>query len=182
MQTERCRRPASSPTYVLHRGVEGAAWPTAAPSSRRGGPRPWLVDITDLGGKRWVSLVAAGPLLAFILVFLDNGITWHLVNRPENKLTHGSAFNYDTVVTGIMIVVNSFLGLPWLVAATVRSINHVQAMSEKDEKGKVGAVPRRRRPCPRPPLTHPPTRRPPPQVTHVQQTRLTTSSSTCSSS
>ena len=160
VQTETLQAPDEfAPTYACcSEACEGAAWPDGCPElAAPWGPRPWLVDITDLNGKWWVSLVAAGPaLLAFILVFLDNGITWHLVNRPENKLTHGSAFNYDTVVTGIMIVVNSFLGLPWLVAATVRSINHVQAMSEKDEKGKVGAVPRRRHRCPRPPLTHRP--------------------------
>lgn len=144
VQTETLQAPDEfAPTYACcSEACEGAAWPDGCPElAAPWGPRPWLVDITDLNGKWWVSLVAAGPaLLAFILVFLDNGITWHLVNRPENKLTHGSAFNYDTVVTGIMIVVNSFLGLPWLVAATVRSINHVQAMSEKDEKGKVAAA------------------------------------------
>ena len=112
-------------------------------------------------------LAAPIALLAFILVFLDDGITWHLINRPENKLTHGAAYNYDTILIGIMLVVNSMLGLPWyvssgrnrqlntqadpnvacllncrrLVAATVRSINHVQAMAEKDPvTGKVVAT------------------------------------------
>ena len=67
--------------------------------------------------------MAAGPaLLAFILVFLDDGITWHLINSPHHKLTHGEAYNYDTIIIGIAIAVNSLLGLPWLVAATVRSL------------------------------------------------------------
>jgi len=79
-------------------------------------------------------------MLAFILVFLDDGITWHLINRAENKLTHGAAYNYDTIIIGAMIVVNSCLGLPWLVAATVRSVNHVQAMAEKDASGKIISV------------------------------------------
>ena len=52
------------------------------------------MDISDLNGKEWVPFFATiAALLAFILVFLDNGITWHLINRPENLLTHGSAYN-----------------------------------------------------------------------------------------
>jgi hypothetical protein len=36
--------------------------------------RPWFVDFSDLNGKSWVPIVAAGPaVLAFVLVFLDNG-------------------------------------------------------------------------------------------------------------
>ena len=43
------------------------------------GRRPWIVDLSDLNGKSWVPFVAAFPaLLAFVLVFLDDGITWHL--------------------------------------------------------------------------------------------------------
>lgn len=94
--------------------------------------RPWLVDLGDLNGKAWMPIFAAVPaFLAFILVFLDDGITWHLVNKKDNKLTHGAAFHWDTIVIAICIVVNSLLGLPWLVAATVRSINHVQSLAEK---------------------------------------------------
>mmetsp|Transcript_823 Transcript_823/g.2356 ORF Transcript_823/g.2356 Transcript_823/m.2356 type:complete len:633 (-) Transcript_823:238-2136(-) len=105
------------------------------------GRRPWLVNLGDTNGKAWVPMFALIPaLLAFILVFLDNGITWHLVNDPSNKLTHGEAFNYDTIVIGIMIGVNSILGLPWLVASTVPTIVHVQALAEKDDRGKIRQV------------------------------------------
>lgn len=103
--------------------------------------RPWLVDLGDLNGKAWVPLMAAGPaLLAFVLVFLDDGLTWHLINHPSHKIRHGSAFHYDTVVIGIMVAVNSMLGLPWLVAATVRSLNHLHAMAEKTPDGKIQSV------------------------------------------
>ena len=55
------------------------------------------MDLGDVNGKAWVPLFAAVPaLLAFILVFLDDGITWHLINRPDNKLTHGAAYHWDT--------------------------------------------------------------------------------------
>ena len=85
--------------------------------------------------------MAAGPaLLAFILVFLDDGITWHLINHPSHKLKHGDAYNYDTIIIAIMVLVNSMLGLPWLVAATVRSLNHIHAMAEKSSDGTILSV------------------------------------------
>ena len=99
--------------------------------------RPWFVDLWDLNGKNWVPFMAAGPaVLAFILVFLDDGITWHLINHPSHKLQHGDSYNYDTIIIALMVAVNSLLGLPWLVAATVRSLNHVHAMATKTATGK----------------------------------------------
>eukprot|EP00588_Corethron_pennatum_P005679 CAMPEP_0194297832 /NCGR_PEP_ID=MMETSP0169-20130528/59831_1 /TAXON_ID=218684 /ORGANISM="Corethron pennatum, Strain L29A3" /LENGTH=599 /DNA_ID=CAMNT_0039047751 /DNA_START=60 /DNA_END=1859 /DNA_ORIENTATION=+ len=101
------------------------------------GRRPWVVDLFDLNGKTWVPIMAAFPaILAFILVFLDDGITWHLINHSSHKLKHGVAYNYDTVIIGFMIAVNSMFGLPWLVAATVRSLNHLHALGKKNKLGK----------------------------------------------
>ena len=39
-----------------------------------------------------------------------------------------------------MIAINSMLGFPWLVAATVRSLNHIHAMAEKTPDGKIVSV------------------------------------------
>jgi hypothetical protein len=101
------------------------------------GSRPWVVDFFDLNGHTWVPFFAAVPaMLGFILLFLDNGITWHLIQSPDNKLKHGHAYNWDTVVIGIGILVNSCFGLPWLCAATVRSVNHLLALSEIDPETK----------------------------------------------
>jgi hypothetical protein len=74
------------------------------------------------------------------LAFLDNGITWHIVNHPSNKISHGDAYNYDTIISAIMIAVNSLLGLPWLVASTVPCIMHVTAMSEKTKDGETLSI------------------------------------------
>lgn len=101
------------------------------------GARPWLVDFWDLNGKTWVPFFSAAPaLLGFLLLFLDNGITWHLIMRPDNQLKHGHAYNYDTLIVGIGVLVNSIFGLPWLCAATVRSVNHLLALAEKDVSGR----------------------------------------------
>mmetsp|Transcript_109181 Transcript_109181/g.163311 ORF Transcript_109181/g.163311 Transcript_109181/m.163311 type:complete len:675 (+) Transcript_109181:181-2205(+) len=100
------------------------------------GRRSWFVDLFDLNGKSWAIFMAAGPAaLAFILAFLDNGITWHIVNHPSNKIEHGDAYNYDTCISALMVAVNSLVGLPWLVASTVPCIMHVSAMSERTKEG-----------------------------------------------
>lgn len=143
VKTERLDAPDTfSPTFTCCNSSCTTHWPDDCPElAEPAGRRPWLVDLGDLNGKAWVPLFAAVPaMLAFILVFLDDGITWHLINRPDNKLTHGAAYHWDTVVIGIFLVVNSLFGLPWLVAATVRSINHVQAMAEKGPDGKIKEV------------------------------------------
>ena len=114
-------------------------WPADCPDQAEPwGRRPWVVDLFDLNDKIYVIFIAAGlGIPAFILTFLDNGITWHIVNHPSNRLTHGDAYNYDTCISAIMVLVNSLLGLPWLVASTVPCIMHITAMQEKDNKGNI---------------------------------------------
>ncbi|CAJ1936415.1 unnamed protein product [Cylindrotheca closterium] len=114
-------------------------WPTDCPDQAEPwGRRPWIVDLFDLNGNTEVIFIAAAlGIPAFILTFLDNGITWHIVNHPSNRLAHGDAYNYDTVISAIMVLVNSLMGLPWLVASTVPCIMHITAMQEKDDKGEV---------------------------------------------
>ena len=100
--------------------------------------RDWFVDFSDLNGKGWVPIVAAGPvILDFLLCFLDNGITWHLINHPNHKLKHGEAYNYDLCLNGMFNFVNGILGLPWLVATTVPCIIHLNSLADKDKDGNI---------------------------------------------
>jgi hypothetical protein len=117
------------------------SFPQDCPDIEPFGRRAWIVDLFALGGKTWLPIFAAIPaMLAFILVFLDDGITWHLINHPSHKIMHGEAYNYDTIIIAVMIAVNSMLGLPWLVAATVRSLTHLNALAEKNDEGKIVSV------------------------------------------
>jgi hypothetical protein len=141
VRSETLRAPDQlGPTFVCCDSSCRSFFPDGCPDIAAGseyGNRPWVVDFFDLNGQNWVPLFAAVPaMLGFILLFLDNGITWHLINSPDNKLKHGHAYNWDTVVVGFGILVNSCLGLPWLCAATVRSVNHLLALSEVDDKTK----------------------------------------------
>lgn len=76
------------PTFQCCDSSCNTAWPKDCPKLEAAwGARPWVVNLGDLNGKGWVPFMAAGPaILAFMLVYLDNGITWHLVNHPSNKL------------------------------------------------------------------------------------------------
>lgn len=143
IETERLDVPNSiAPTFRCCTEACDSYFPKDCPEQDEAwGRRPWFIDLADLNGKSWVIFMAAGPaFLAFILIFLDDGITKHLINHPSHKVTHGAAYNYDSCVIAVMLAVNSLLGLPWLVAATVRSLNHLQALSEKGSNGKIISV------------------------------------------
>jgi hypothetical protein len=127
------------PTYACCTAACDTFWPDqcegqAAPV----GTRPWFANLGDVGGKSWVPVMAAGPaLLSYILFYLDNGITWHLIYNPGNNLQHGEAYNWDLFLNGGCNLVNGLLGLPWLVATTVPCIVHLNNLSEKDKDGKI---------------------------------------------
>jgi len=133
---------AFAPTFVCCNAQCKSYWPDdCLDVSEPYGRRAWLVDLFDLNGHNYVPLFAAIPaFLAFILVFLDNGITLHCINHPSHKITHGNAYNLNTLVIGTMVGINSMLGLPWLVAATVRSLSHLHALAEKTQDGKFVSV------------------------------------------
>jgi len=54
--------------------------------------------------------------------------------RPNNVL---DGMHLDMLVISLLTAIQSLLGLPWLVAATVRSLSHVGALSKYDKSGKV---------------------------------------------
>ena len=90
--------------------------------------RPWLVRLLD--GPGWLPFAAALPaVLVTVLLYMDQNITTRLVNSPEYRLTKGEAYDLDFLVVGVLVAVCSVFGLPWLVAATVRSLNHVKSLT-----------------------------------------------------
>ncbi|QDU78521.1 Nitrogen regulatory protein [Polystyrenella longa] len=94
--------------------------------------RSWLVNPFDTPG--WLRMAAAGPaLLAALLIALSQNITSRLLNSPDLKMKKGSAYHYDLLLIGLMVGVCSLFGLPWLVAATVRSLAHVRALATVEE-------------------------------------------------
>ena len=89
--------------------------------------RPWLVN--PFQAPAWVWAASIGPaLLVSVLLFLDQNITVRLVNSPDHKLKKGSGYHLDLAIVALLVGVCSILGLPWMVAATVRSLNHVRSL------------------------------------------------------
>ncbi|MFK7776999.1 MAG: PTS sugar transporter subunit IIA [Gimesia sp.] len=90
--------------------------------------RPWTIDL--MAAPVWTRYAAAGPaLLVAILIFLDQNITSRVVNSHDHQLRKGDAYHLDLAVVGVLVGVCSLFGLPWLVAATVRSLNHVRSLA-----------------------------------------------------
>ena len=94
--------------------------------------RPWSVNLLD--APVWVRFAAVGPaLFVTVLVFLDQNITARIVNSRDHRLQKGEAYHLDLGVVGLLMAVCSLFGLPWLVAATVRSLNHVRSLATVEE-------------------------------------------------
>ena len=115
--------------------------------------RAWFVDL--FAAPLWVRFAAIIPaLLAALLVYLVQNITGRVINSPDNKLRKGPAYHLDLAVVGGLIGVCSLFGLPWLVAATVRSLAHVRGLAATEEVISQGGETRER-------------------ITHVQENRVT---------
>ncbi|XP_062307168.1 solute carrier family 4 member 4a isoform X3 [Osmerus eperlanus] len=107
-------------------------------SSKRG----WFVP--PFGGNPWwVYLASALPaLLVTILLFMDQQITAVIVNRKEHKLKKGAGYHLDLFWVAVLMVVCSFMGLPWYVAATVISIAHIDSLKMETETSAPGEQPK----------------------------------------
>ena len=92
---------------------------------------------------RWVDVFLAPifAVLATILIFMDQQITAVIVNRKEHCLVKGGGYHLDLMVLAIIIVICSVFGLPWFVAATVLSINHLQSLTKESECSVPGEKP-----------------------------------------
>lgn len=127
------------PTYACCDSSCTTFWPDECEDQpKAAGTRNWFADLGDLNGVGYAPIAAAGPaVLAFLLFYLDNGITWHLIYNPSNRLEHGDSYNWDLFLNGLANMINGLLGLPWLVATTVPCIVHLNNLAERDRDGNV---------------------------------------------
>uniref|UniRef100_A0A8C4ZVS3 Anion exchange protein n=1 Tax=Gadus morhua TaxID=8049 RepID=A0A8C4ZVS3_GADMO len=104
--------------------------------------RVWFIP--PFGGNPWwVCLAAALPaLLVTILIFMDQQITAVIVNRKEHKLKKGAGYHLDLFWVAVLIIVCSFTGLPWYVAATVISIAHIDSLKMETKTSAPGEMPK----------------------------------------
>ncbi|XP_073350452.1 solute carrier family 4 member 1a (Diego blood group) [Pagrus major] len=94
--------------------------------------RGWFIN--PMGEKQkfpiWMMGACCVPaLLVFILIFLESQITTLIVSKPERKMMKGSGFHWDLLILVTMGGISSIFGVPWLSAATVRSVTHANALT-----------------------------------------------------
>ena len=114
--------------------------------------RSWFVNPFTLDAWVWLTAILPGILLSF-LVYADQNITARLVNSSDNHLQKGEAYHWDLMVIGVLIAVSSLFGFPWLVAATIRSLNFLRSLATVEKKVTRGGETRE-------------------QIIHVRETRL----------
>ncbi|CAG5134592.1 unnamed protein product, partial [Candidula unifasciata] len=113
-------------TYVQKLDITDSLTPT---SRKRG----WFIN--PMGIEKtiplWLTFAAALPgFLIFILLFMETQITEMILNKKERKLKKGSGYHLDQLILGILTLLGGLFGLPWMCAATVRTVAHVSALSE----------------------------------------------------
>jgi len=101
--------------------------------------RPWVVPIGDIE-IGFVFLAAVTGFLLFLVVFIDQNVCTYIVERPENKLRKGTAYSWNMVVVGILNIIASVLGIPWMYAGLPHSLLHVYALADVEEQQVMGRV------------------------------------------
>ncbi|XP_028267499.1 solute carrier family 4 member 1a (Diego blood group) [Parambassis ranga] len=94
--------------------------------------RDWFINPMGLRKPFPVWMMGAcciPALLVFILIFLESQITTLIVSKPERKMVKGSGFHFDLLLLVTMGGIGSIFGVPWLSAATVRSVTHANALT-----------------------------------------------------
>ena len=123
--------------YAMHR-VELATMSVPesfAPSIDRG----WFVNPAH--APVWVWFASAIPaMLLTILIWVNQNITARLTNSADYKLVKGPAYHYDIAVMGGLIGLMGLFGLPWVVGAVVRSLNHVKSLTVTEDGRVVGVI------------------------------------------
>lgn len=99
-----------------------------------GNGRRLFVPLWDLPvWARGLALVPAAALT--VLFFLDHNISVRVVNSPDNKMKKSPAYHLDLFVLGSIVFLCSIVGLPWMCAATIQSLNHVRSVTEYEPVG-----------------------------------------------
>jgi len=65
-----------------------------------------------------------------------------IVNKKDRMLKKGSGYHLDMLVIGLLTLVGGFMGAPFMVAATVRSVAHVSSLSVFSRTHAPGEKPR----------------------------------------
>ncbi|XP_075878267.1 anion exchange protein 2a [Nelusetta ayraudi] len=107
--------------------------------------RGWLISPLGSDGQFPVWMMAASILpaiLVFILIFMESQITALICSKKERMLTKGTGFHLDLLIIVVVGGISALFGLPWLSAATVRSVTHTNALTVMSKAVAPGDKPR----------------------------------------
>ncbi|KAL2085242.1 hypothetical protein ACEWY4_018562 [Coilia grayii] len=107
--------------------------------------RDWFVNPLGMNDPFPIWMMAASilpALLVFILIFMETQITTLIVSKKERMLVKGSGFHLDLLVIVALGGTSALFGLPWMAAATVRSVTHVNALTVMSKAVAPGDKPR----------------------------------------
>lgn len=91
--------------------------------------RGWFINPMGIKDNFQVWLIFASIIpafLIFILLFMEVQITETIMSK---KMRKGSGYHLDMMLVSIMVSVCALFGLPWMCAATVRSVAHKSSLS-----------------------------------------------------
>ncbi|KAM4533815.1 anion exchange protein 2b isoform 2-T8 [Odontesthes bonariensis] len=107
--------------------------------------RGWIISPLGSDGEFpvWMMFACCLPaLLVFILIFMETQITTLIVCKKERMLVKGSGFHLDLLLIVVLGGSSALFGLPWMAAATVRSVTHVNALTVMSKAVAPGDKPR----------------------------------------
>ncbi|KAM8880601.1 anion exchange protein 2b isoform 3-T4 [Synchiropus picturatus] len=107
--------------------------------------RGWIISPLGSDGQFpiWMMFGCCLPaLLVFILIFMETQITTLIVSKKERMLVKGSGFHLDLLLIVVLGGTSALFGLPWMAAATVRSVTHVNALTVMSKAVAPGDKPR----------------------------------------
>ncbi|XP_077394962.1 solute carrier family 4 member 11 isoform X1 [Festucalex cinctus] len=92
-----------------------------------------VAPLERLSALNVLSAMCLGFLLA-LLIFIDQNIVVSLTNAPENRLLKGTAYHWDLMLSGLINILMSVLGLPWMHAAFPHSTLHVRQLAFVEQR------------------------------------------------
>ncbi|XP_063693014.1 anion exchange protein 3-like [Bolinopsis microptera] len=107
----------------------------------------WYIDMFDTSYTSIsIPLLAISAVipafLVSVLIIMESHLTGVLVRKPGHRLVKGCTPNWDTFLMGAILLVCSLLGLPWLCADSVRTIEHIKTLTVYSKYSAPGEKPR----------------------------------------
>ncbi|XP_074641945.1 anion exchange protein 3-like isoform X2 [Tubulanus polymorphus] len=94
--------------------------------------RGWFINPLGMKETLPVHVVFASiipAVLIFILIFLETEICGVIVEKRGRILKKGTGFHVDMLLIGLSAAASGLFGLPFMAAASVRSITHLSSLS-----------------------------------------------------